>query len=465
MKILYASSGGLCAFPGCKTQLVHPASGALLGVLCHIHAVSAGGPRFEPTQSDDARNDEGNLILLCPSHHSLVDQDPQKYTAQFLRDIKRQHESRVAKLLTSVAVDLTDKQATDLSRQIDDESIDFAVIVALKKELAAVRHYFPELVQITPSSSSSRSYYRGTIRTDRGGSYRVVVTLLHSMGNLEAAHATSDLIREWNPRFVIVNGIAGGISREHQGFGDIVVSSSILYYELAKIRPNAQERRSRQFQADPSLLDGVLNLTASTWRTLLPPRPDGTFVSALQPKIHVGAIASGEKVIAASHAVDDLRSLQRDLVAIEMESAGVASAAFSAVKKIGFLAIRSICDFADAGKDDRWQGYAAHSAASFLRSFIESRPVPLSEGKWPKRAALAVTPGLMMSRSRRKRLFDQLCAAFDMEEFKNLCFLLGVDIDEVPGDRKSARARELILLFERRDNLDVLEEAVFENDG
>ncbi|MEY9406494.1 hypothetical protein ABH989_000960 [Bradyrhizobium ottawaense] len=49
-----------------------------------------------------------------------------------------------------------------------------------------------------------------------------------------------------------------------------------------------------------------------------------------------------------------------------------------------------------------------------------------------------------------------------MEEFKNLCFLLGVDIDEIPGDRKSARVRELILLFERRDTLHVLEEAVDE---
>jgi hypothetical protein len=89
--------------------------------------------------------------------------------------------------------------------------------------------------------------------------------------------------------------------------------------------------------------------------------------------------------------------------------------------------------------------------------------VPLSEGDWPKAEALAVISRSRISTTQRKKPFNQLCAAFDMEEFKNLCFLLDVDIDEVPGDRKSARVRELILLFEGRGDLDVLEEAVREN--
>ncbi len=49
------------------------------------------------------------------------------------------------------------------------------------------------------------------------------------MGNLDAAHATADLIRDWNPRFVLVNGIAGGLNRKKQKYGDVVVSDSIIY--------------------------------------------------------------------------------------------------------------------------------------------------------------------------------------------------------------------------------------------
>jgi phosphorylase superfamily protein/HNH endonuclease len=241
IKILFASSGGACGFPGCTTQLVQPQSRALLGELCHIRAASPGGPRFDPRQSDGSRNDADNLIILCPNHHRLVDQDPTTYTAESLLLMKQLHENRVAALVNSTAVELTDKQVADLSRQVDDESVDFAVVVALRKELAAVRHYFPELVPVSSTSDSARSYFPGTIPTTCGGSYRVVATLLHSMGNLDAAHATSDLIHEWKPRFVLVVGIAGGISRKDQDFGDIVASNSVFYYELSKVRPSHRE--------------------------------------------------------------------------------------------------------------------------------------------------------------------------------------------------------------------------------
>jgi nucleoside phosphorylase len=431
--------------------------------LCHIHAASPGGPRYDPKQSDAERNEAENLIILCPTHHSLVDQDSSTYTADALRTMKMQHEDRVRAILDTASVGIGDRQAVDFARQGADESVDFAIVVALPKELAAVRKFFPELVQVATVPSSSHSYYRGVVPTKHGGSYRVVVTMLHSMGNLQAAHATADLIRGWSPRFILVNGIAGGLSKGQQDFGDIVASESIIYYELAKVRSAGQERRNRQFLADPTLLDGILNLTGSAWKMRLPPRPDGTKASDVHPRIHIGPIASGEKIIAAVEAADDLRSTQANLIAVEMESAGVASAAFSATKKVGFLVIRAICDFADESKDDRWHEYAAQSAASCLREFIESRPAPLSEGSWPQSQAPLAGPRGQSSTALRKQLFEKLCDAFDVEEFKNLCFLLGVDIDELPGDRKSARVRELILLFERRHQLEVLEEAVQQN--
>ncbi len=143
-----------------------------------------------------------------------------------------------------------------------------------------------------------------------------------------------------------------------------------------------------------------------------------------------------------------------------MESAGVASAAFSAMKQIGFLTIRGICDFANAAKDDKWQKYAAHSAASCLRAFLENRPVAPSEGSWPKQGTALAKKPEVISVKVRQRLFNTLKSAVDMEQFKNFCFLTGVDIDELPGDRKTARIRELILLFERRHEIHVLESAV-----
>lgn len=184
IKMLYALSGGMCAFPECGTRLVDPQSHALLGEICHIHAASPGGPRFSPTQSDADRNEADNLIILCPTHHSLIDQDASRYTADALRAMKTQHEERVRAILDTASVGIGDRQAKDFVRQAADESVDFAIVVALPKELAAVRKFFPELAQVAVGPSSSRSYYRGTVPTAGDGSYRVVVTLLHSMGNL-----------------------------------------------------------------------------------------------------------------------------------------------------------------------------------------------------------------------------------------------------------------------------------------
>ncbi|MSM38684.1 MAG: hypothetical protein GJT30_03550 [Geobacter sp.] len=452
-------SGGICAFPGCRTHLINLASGALLGEMCHIRAASPGGPRFQPDQDDEERNADENLLLLCPTHHSLIDQDPVNYTVSKLIEIKTAHEAWVSDRLTQSAVIIDDQQATDFARQVRESSVDFAIVVALDKEFAALMHFFPELKRTLVPGCDVRTYYTATIPTALGGQYRIVATLLHSMGNLDAAHATADLIRDWSPRFVIVNGIAGGLNPEAQFFGDVVVSDSIIYYEPGKISRTGVATRNKQFQADPSLLDGLLSLRDSTWKMRLPSRPDGKTSSHSLPQLHFGPIASGEKVIASSVEADRLRSTHGKLIAVEMESAGVASAAFSAIKRIGFLTIRAICDFADEKKHDNWHHYAAQAAASCLRAFLESRPVSPSEGSWPE---IAVSIPLIDSVETRRRLFETLKHAVDQEEFKNFCFLIGVDFDDLPGDRKSARVRELILLFERRGEIHVLESAIAE---
>lgn len=466
VKMLFAASGGACAFPGCTTLLAHPETGVMLGEMCHIRGASAGGPRHDPDQEESARSEPDNLLILCATHHSLVDKDPNTYTAEALRQMKRNHEVRVSVAMDDVVTAIDDQQAVSLARQVAVESVDFAIVVALQKELDALKHYFPELEQVKVSPSSTRSYYRGVVATALGGEYRVVTTLLPAIGNLEAAHATADLIRDWSPRFVIVNGIAGGLSPGNQDLGDIVVSDSIVYYEPGKVRDNRVEQRNRQFQSDRTLIGGMLNLSNSEWRQRLPARPDGKVPTEAIPRIHVGPIASGEKVIAAAEEAGRLRASQPNLIAVEMESAGVASAAFSALKKVGFLTIRAICDFADSKKSDNWQTYAAGAAASCLKAFLGSRPVATSEGRWPE-ATHPVSPEELgeSALASRRSLFEHLCNALDYEEFKNFCFLIGVDFDELPGDRKSARVRELILRFERRGQLSVLELAVAEVDN
>jgi nucleoside phosphorylase len=413
VKMLFATSGGLCAFPGCTVRLVERQSGAMLGEMCHINAASTGGPRYSPGQHNAERNEIDNLIILCPTHHSLVDQDPTTYTAEALRQMKVQHEIRVATVLDNASSKIDSRQVVDFARQVAPESVDFAIVVALEKELLALRRYFPDLKPVVPRSGSSQTYYWGRAVSSLRSGCRVVAVRLPSIDNVEAAQATADMIADWSPRFIIVNGLAAGLSRAHQHFGDIVVADSITYCEPVKARATGIGRRTRSFLSDRTLINRALNLSDAAWTRRLPRRPDGKKATVGRPGIHVGAIASGDEIIASGKEALRFLSIQRKLIAVEMESTGVASTAFSALKKIGFLTVGAICDFADGQKDDSWQDYAAATAAAYLRAFIVSRPVAPSEGRWPNTAAGFGPPLSEDSIHRRKRLFEYLCNAVD----------------------------------------------------
>jgi hypothetical protein len=96
IKRLFAVSGNRCAFPGCELPLVDEASGNVLGEICHIKAKRPDGPRYDPEQTEEERHGFGNLVLLCPTHHAIVDGDAGKYTVEKLLRIKAEHEARHA---------------------------------------------------------------------------------------------------------------------------------------------------------------------------------------------------------------------------------------------------------------------------------------------------------------------------------------------------------------------------------
>ena len=54
------------------------------------------------------------------------------------------------------------------------------------------------------------------------------------------------------------------------------------------------------------------------------------------------------------------------------------------------------------------------------------------------------------------RLHEMLATSLDAGELRTLCFDLGVDYDDLPGEGKTNKARELIAYLERRDRLSEL---------
>jgi nucleoside phosphorylase len=80
------------------------------------------------------------------------------------------------------------------------------------------------------------------------------------------------------------------------------------------------------------------------------------------PMVHYGIIASGNQVV-KSRTIRD--KIWEDLGAccVEME-------AFGLMNHFPCLVIRGVCDYADEDKDDRWQQYAALTAAAYAKDLL-----------------------------------------------------------------------------------------------
>jgi len=69
------------------------ASGSFpLGVQAHIVGEKRTAARGHGNLTQHERNSYFNLILLCPNHHEIVDENPEEYTVEKLHLFKDQHE-------------------------------------------------------------------------------------------------------------------------------------------------------------------------------------------------------------------------------------------------------------------------------------------------------------------------------------------------------------------------------------
>lgn len=68
---------------------------SVIGEECHIAARNAKGPRGSSSLPFEKRDELDNLILLCRNHHKIVDDRPDLYTVNVLKDLKATHETWV----------------------------------------------------------------------------------------------------------------------------------------------------------------------------------------------------------------------------------------------------------------------------------------------------------------------------------------------------------------------------------
>ena len=108
-QLLFGRSAAFCAFPGCGARLVADRTDVdptrVLAEIAHILGHSDAGPRADSSMPDAERDKYDNLILLCPTHHTLVDKQSNTYTPDDLRSWKASLEAWADQRLTEGASD------------------------------------------------------------------------------------------------------------------------------------------------------------------------------------------------------------------------------------------------------------------------------------------------------------------------------------------------------------------------
>ena len=181
-RLLYANSGNICAMYGCNNTLVQ-ANTASINEICHIEAINESGARYNKNLTDGYVNSYDNLVLLCPTCHSIIDNklNEEFYTVAYLKQMKQFHEQQVQEaLMNKVAID----------PPIYLEGYDISAIVTLYNSFydkkIDERYVYKVLNDILSMNNAIRSIVYGiSILCGEEETEQIDVHRLHKMVNLD----------------------------------------------------------------------------------------------------------------------------------------------------------------------------------------------------------------------------------------------------------------------------------------
>jgi nucleoside phosphorylase len=262
-------------------------------------------------------------------------------------------------------------------------SVDVAIITILQEEYKAVLGLLRDVRPVvgSPELENNHVWVVGEVDSPLSDVPYTVGLAKSPAGTNEAVNTTKNTLEALHPRCVLVVGVAGGLG--DVSLGDVVVADRICAYEYGKVDHGFHSRDD---------LDSPTDAGISSAASTLPDRyPDwyGELARShglrdLHPRIIVGHVASGDKVVddpTAEFFASVIKS-RRKLQAVEMEGAGVATAIQNARETqhaVSFGMVRGISDIPRVGGSrqgskpgvsgqtemrDSWKVPAASSAAA-----------------------------------------------------------------------------------------------------
>lgn len=260
-----------------------------------------------------------------------------------------------------------------------EKNMDIGIITIVPPELAAVKEIFKNCSAVK-GDKTHRKYFGGFL-DGAGTQHQAVVTQQLIQGNESVISAYKDIVEEFNPKLMILFGIAGSISKDLK-LCDVCIVNEVIAYDRRKETEELLRRGStyRVSAVLSTLINDFFAEYGEKPRFIgAPGSPSGDFLA------DVGPLGSGNAVVA-----DPLSDIKKWLLdfnsktcAVETEAVGFANADWEeglnkVTNPIGALVIRGISDHADSQKDDKWRIIASHNAAIVLTKFVKLLP-PLQE--------------------------------------------------------------------------------------
>lgn len=170
-------------------------------------------------------------------------------------------------------------------------------------------------------------------------------------------------LADWNPKIIVMVGIAFGKDKKAQQIGDVLISHHIIQYQHIKINKKGEiEARGDQHHCGLRLLDRFKSYRGG-WHYPISGSTPST--------VRIGDLLSGDVLIDYEPYRNDLLKKFRTAIGGEMEGTGVSNIAIA--KRKEWIIVKGICDFADGNKGrfkERNQKIAAAAAASFCKSIF-----------------------------------------------------------------------------------------------
>ena len=225
-----------------------------------------------------------------------------------------------------------------------------AIIGAMEQEVAILKD---NIENLETTKIANYEYYSGKLKgTD-------VVLVQSGIGKVASTVATTLLINNFNPDYVINTGSAGGFDPDLK-VGDIAVGDELVHhdvdvtafnYEFGQV-PNMPAR----FKADEKLVEAVTGLIS-----------DMTDITC-----KVGLIATGDSFMCDPQRIEATRQQFPDMLAVEMEGAAIAQACYQ--MNTPFLVIRSLSDIAGQESPmsfDQYLEVASKNSSALLMKLLE----------------------------------------------------------------------------------------------